>query len=50
VAQAGEIVCTEAVYHAPEVAAVIKKSGLRADADQALLKGVGNPVTFYRLY
>lgn len=50
VAQAGEIVCTEAVYHAPEVAAIIKRAGLRAEPDQALLKGVGNPLAFYRLY
>jgi class 3 adenylate cyclase len=49
VAQAGEIVCTEAVYHAPDVAEVIKKAGLRVNPDQALLKGVGSPLTFYRL-
>jgi class 3 adenylate cyclase len=49
VAEAGEIVCTEAVYHAPHVAEVIKKAGLEANEDQALLKGVGSPVTFYRL-
>ncbi len=49
VAQAGEIVCTEAVYHAPEVTEVIKRAGLRVNPDQALLKGVGNPLTFYRL-
>jgi class 3 adenylate cyclase len=49
VAQAGEIVCTEAVYHAPEVAEVIKRAGLRVNPDQALLKGVGSPLTFYRL-
>lgn len=49
VAEAGEIVCTEGVYHAPDVAAVIQKAGLKAQPDQALLKGVGSPVTFYRL-
>jgi class 3 adenylate cyclase len=49
VAEAGEIVCTEAIFHAPDVAAVIEKAGLQVHPDQALLKGVGNPVTFYRL-
>jgi len=28
---------------------VIEKTGLQVTADQALLKGVGNPITFYRL-
>lgn len=50
VAQEGEIVCTEAVYHAPEVAAVIQQVGLKAKPDEALLKGVGNPVTFCRFF
>ena len=50
VAEAGEIVCTEAVYNAPHIAEVIRKEGLHSTQDQALLKGVGNPVTFYRLY
>src|SRR5258706_2056776 len=49
-ADAGEIVCTEVVYRAPEVGAAIKRAGLKADQDQALLKGVGNPVTFFRLH
>lgn len=50
VAQAGEIVCTEAIYHAPHIAEAIENAGLHATQDQALLKGVGNPVTFYRLH
>jgi class 3 adenylate cyclase len=49
VAEAGEIVCTESVYQAPEVAGVIERMGLVAAKDQALLKGVDNPVTIYRL-
>jgi class 3 adenylate cyclase len=49
VAAAGEIVCTEAVYHAPHIPEVIQKAGLHSTKDQALLKGVGNPVIFYRL-
>jgi class 3 adenylate cyclase len=48
-AEAGEIVCTEAIYHASGVAEAIEKAGLQVHPDQALLKGVGNPVTFYRL-
>lgn len=49
-ADAGEIVCTEGVYRAPDVSPAIRQAGLLADQDQALLKGVGNPVTFYRLH
>ena len=48
-AEGGEIVCTETVYQFPGVAEVIEKTGLQAHPDQALLKGVGNPITFYRL-
>lgn len=48
-AEAGEIVCTEAVYDAPGVDGVIERMGLVATPDQALLKGVGNPVVIYRL-
>lgn len=48
-ADGGEIVCTEAVYQSPSVMDVIQKAGLHPSPDQALLKGVGNPVTFYRL-
>lgn len=49
VAEAGEIVCTESVYRAANVAEIIDKAQLQVSPDQALLKGVGNPVTFYRL-
>ena len=49
VAEAGEIVCTEAVYQAAAIPEIIEKAQLRVDPDQALLKGVGNPITFYRL-
>lgn len=49
VAEAGEIVCTEGVYEAASAAGVIERTGLTAGQDQALLKGVGNPVTIYRL-
>lgn len=49
VAEAGEIVCTEAVYQAVNVAGVLGKSQLEVVQDQALLKGLGSPVTFYRL-
>lgn len=48
-AEAGEIVCTEAVYHAANVAEILEKNQFEIKQDQALLKGVGSPVTFYRL-
>jgi len=49
VAAGGEIVCTEAVYAASGAEEVIQDLGLQPTRDQGLLKGLGNPVIFYRL-
>lgn len=48
-AEAGEIVCTEAIYQAANIADVLATNQFEIKQDQALLKGVGSPVTFYRL-
>lgn len=49
IAEADEIVCSEAIYDSPEVKNVIAAAGLQVKRDDASLRGVGGATTVYRL-